>query len=321
MSEEKNIDPRERGEVEVRFGRSAHELSLARQVGSSYFGELQRSELLGTLERLATRTQEPLFSIQREGVLLSVGAVEVHKVLEISNGRASLTASHARHKLKTESPLEPGKTYEMVIDPATNEVRWARQTDKAARELGGPVVHSTEPIKKLRAVPRKKASEFFDIVRRQPHIPFQYPANGCWARAHEMCRIIERHLDADPTDVVAKVWHYAGAGTELSARSNNTPECKVEWSYHVAPVVQQDDELWVIDPSMFDEPVPLDRWRQAQNPDNSTLAYSTWSVYFRNSKGVESAEAPYEAESDMQEMRAKLYGQIYARGPLPYKCP
>jgi hypothetical protein len=283
----------------------------------NYFGDLHKRELLTTISSVADRKRTRTFFAEQSGMLRAVGTLEVHKVLEIQDGRAILTGSQGRHRILSDQPLVKGASFEVAIDPGTNDILWAQATDVVARELGGAEVKMSSPVDKLRSISQVQAREFFDVVRRQPHIPFQYPVSGCWARAHEVCRIIERHLDKEPSDVVAKAWNYG----DLKASSNNTPACSVEWYYHVTPIVRVDGALTALDPSLFDTPVPLEHWRQVQNDPNATLAFTNWLVYFRGKSGSENAEAPYEAETDMQEMRARLFGQIYASGPIPYKCP
>lgn len=97
-------------------------------------------------------------------------------------------------------------------------------------------------------------------------IPFQYVADGCYARAHKARQIIEDFYGYTSY----KVFNYAcnGAGT-LSVKAtlwgNN---CCVKWWYHVASyVIVQDGAsqvAYVIDPSMFTGPVTIATWVAAQ---------------------------------------------------------
>src|ERR1700682_3926741 len=79
-----------------------------------------------------------------------------------------------------------------------------------------------------------------------PCIPFLYPDDGCWARAHEMCRLMIAD-GAQPE----KVWIYGN----LRVNSQNKPNCLVDWGWHVAPTLQVNTgggiQTWVIDPSLF----------------------------------------------------------------------
>ena len=65
-----------------------------------------------------------------------------------------------------------------------------------------------------------------------PCIPFMYPDNGCWARAHEMCRLMLA-LGRAPR----KVWIKEGPQGPLRVDTKNNPNCHVQWWYHVAPTL------------------------------------------------------------------------------------
>jgi len=97
-------------------------------------------------------------------------------------------------------------------------------------------------------------------------VPFQFVADGCYARAHKMRQIIESFYGYTSY----KVFNYAcnGAGT-LSVKAtlwgNN---CCVKWWYHVASyvIVQVGTAQYgyLIDPSMFTGPVSIPTWIAAQ---------------------------------------------------------
>jgi hypothetical protein len=97
-------------------------------------------------------------------------------------------------------------------------------------------------------------------------VPFQFVADGCYARAHKMRQVIESWYGYTSY----KVFNYAcnGAGT-LSVKatlwSNN---CCVRWWYHVASyvIVQvgANQYGYLIDPAMFTGPVGIPTWVAAQ---------------------------------------------------------
>jgi hypothetical protein len=105
-------------------------------------------------------------------------------------------------------------------------------------------------------------------------IPFQFVADGCYARAHKMRQVIENHFGYKSY----KVFNYAcnGAGT-LSVKAtlwgNN---CCVKWWYHVASyvIVQVGTAQYgyLIDPAMFTGPVSIPTWVAAQK--NAGCGYS-----------------------------------------------
>ena len=108
-----------------------------------------------------------------------------------------------------------------------------------------------------------------------PCIPFLYPDNGCWARAHEMCRLMIAD-GAQPE----KVWIRG----QLRVNSSNKPNCLVQWAWHVAPTLQVNingsPQTYVIDPSLCNEPVPLAAWKGIQGDPNASLTPSGADQYW-----------------------------------------
>ncbi len=97
-------------------------------------------------------------------------------------------------------------------------------------------------------------------------IPFQYVVDGCYARAHKMRQIMENTFGYS----CEKVFSYEGPTGYLAVDAG---DCCVFWWYHVAPLVSVKVEVgpkhylikkYVMDPSMFDEPVTIETWTSAQ---------------------------------------------------------
>ena len=112
-----------------------------------------------------------------------------------------------------------------------------------------------------------------------PCIPFLYPDDGCWARAHEMCRLM---VEAGVKP--AKVWI---DGWPLTVATKNNPNCSVTWGWHVAPTLCVRTYLcskttYVIDPSLFTGPVTLATWKAVQNNPGAVLTHTAWTNYWRN---------------------------------------
>ncbi len=99
-------------------------------------------------------------------------------------------------------------------------------------------------------------------------ISFQYCEDGCYARAHKMCWI----LNNDYHYATHKIFSFANAGhDELCVKGEKWGGCCVNWWYHVAPLVNiktpSGTKAYVFDPAMFDQPVLLATWLHAQqNP-------------------------------------------------------
>jgi hypothetical protein len=131
-----------------------------------------------------------------------------------------------------------------------------------------------------------KAKEMFDFCAQlschlpgpyavTPCIPFQYVIDGCYARAHQMRRIITTRYRY----CCEKVFSFATDNDDrLAVQANKWGGCCVDWWYHVAPLVRVRLKFrlpglprnfsvvlaMVIDPGMFDKPVLLSSWLTAQ---------------------------------------------------------
>ena len=154
-----------------------------------------------------------------------------------------------------------------------------------------------------------------------PCIPFMYPDNGCWARAHEMCRLMLA-LGRAPR----KVWIKEGPQGPLRVNTKNNPNCHVQWWYHVAPTLcVRTGSIWwwpfitermVIDPSMFTMPVPLGTWQTACTDPTSTLEH-TGSEQYGPYGGTDASYTSTNA--DLASYRTALLNRsLGASGPPPY---
>lgn len=131
----------------------------------------------------------------------------------------------------------------------------------------------------LSSVSDEYAKVLFEILKGHKEIPFLYPQDGCYARAHAMALILEK------LGVITGKIYIEG---KLQIESNRSPNGIVDWVYHVAPIVmvrEGDKEvLKVFDPSMFDHPVTVDEWENAQTSrpgthkdrDFKTNRYAYW---------------------------------------------
>ncbi len=102
-------------------------------------------------------------------------------------------------------------------------------------------------------------------------ISFQYCEDGCYARAHKMCYLLNNKYHY----ATQKVFSFALGSDRLSVHAEKWGGCCVTWWYHVAPLVTintpKGPKAYVFDPAMFDTPVPLASWLHAQtSPTCST---------------------------------------------------
>jgi Glutaminase len=99
-------------------------------------------------------------------------------------------------------------------------------------------------------------------------IPFQYVVDGCYARAHKMRQMIMAQYGY----CCEKVFSYGEYPSTLAVKADKWGGCCIKWWYHVAPLLRVNIKLgartlqlaYVIDPGMFNAPVTLSTWLNAQ---------------------------------------------------------
>ena len=153
-----------------------------------------------------------------------------------------------------------------------------------------------------------------------PCIPFLYPDNGCWARAHEMCRLMIA-MGLAPR----KVWIDASSGYWLHVATKNNPNCYVEWNWHVAPTLYVrgpgffQTQRMVMDPSLFTTPVPEAAWKGVQGDPNATLTH-TGADQFSHGGGTDPTYSA--SNATLAQYRLILQNRSLQSGPPPYaNCP
>jgi hypothetical protein len=152
-----------------------------------------------------------------------------------------------------------------------------------------------------------------------PCIPFLYPDDGCWARAHEMCRLMI-NMGLSPR----KVWIDHSLGVWLHVNTKNNPQCYVEWGWHVAPTLcvrgsKLSTQRMVIDPSLFTTPVSEATWKGVQGDPNATLT-GTGADRFWHGGGTDPTYSS--SNSILAQYRLALQNRANQMGPPPYaNCP
>jgi hypothetical protein len=150
-----------------------------------------------------------------------------------------------------------------------------------------------------------------------PCIPFLYPDDGCYARAHEMIRLMRlQGIEGE------KIWIYASSDSSLEPATSNHPDCKVNWWYHVAPTLQVNTtsgiEKRVIDPSLMTGPATANDWRTRQNDPAATFQFTDAQPFFPNG----TTDDTYALTNQyLAEKRLYLQERVNDFGPLPYTCP
>jgi hypothetical protein len=138
------------------------------------------------------------------------------------------------------------------------------------------------------ALTAQQAQERFDKFKCREDIPWNYPNDCCYNRAHVMAK----ELKAEGVDV-GKVWNYApspSVGNPLRVTTPNDPMGYVEWRYHVAPTVPVVDAQgkicrMVLDPSITDGPITPEQWKALQGQPLSKLVATNAAPYYRQASG------------------------------------
>ena len=170
-----------------------------------------------------------------------------------------------------------------------------------------------------------KAQQAFDAMNATscdpltvppPCVPFLYPDDGCWARAHEMCRLMI-NMGLSP----AKVWIQGN----LHPATRNHPSCSVGWNWHVAPTLCVCRrwffrQAMVIDPSLFTTPVTKAQWKAIQNDPNATLTDSDGSIFYLWGNVTDPSYT--QTNQVLATYRLRLQLRSIQVGPPPYaNCP
>jgi hypothetical protein len=115
-------------------------------------------------------------------------------------------------------------------------------------------------------------------------VPFNYPEDGCWARAHAMCQTLLN----DEGVTAAKVWIKG----RLEVETDNHENCRVRWGWHVAVFVRPEayassDDFLVFDPAVSPTTyLSLADWRALLGGGTLTLKLTSAAAYLDVVNGV-----------------------------------
>lgn len=205
--------------------------------------------------------------------------------------------------------LEPGEwSFAREFPPALPQAgavpsaTSAKNTPAAPRAVGAV----SAPTPKLPPPPpgvatKDQGDKLFKDLAARKDIPFDYPVDCCYTRAHVMAK------DAEKTGLkVEKLWYFdkdwgtskvgaslhpkTATGSPVAFPDRTGVEREVQWVYHVAPLikVQQADgsiEKRVFDPSISDHPLSTAEWKALQGaPSGAYEEISDADAYFSNAK-------------------------------------
>ncbi len=176
-----------------------------------------------------------------------------------------------------------------------------------------------------RCISPRRAQQVFDAMGATtcppltvpaPCIPFMYPDDGCWGRAHEMARLMIA-MGLRPK----KVWIQGS----LAAPTRNNPNCVVHWGWHVAPTICVRNGWFrasemVIDPSLFTAPVTKSGWKGVQGDPGATLTDSGADIFYLWGNATDPTYT--QTNQVLATYRLQLQNRSVQIGPPPYaNCP
>jgi hypothetical protein len=150
-------------------------------------------------------------------------------------------------------------------------------------------------------------------------ITFNFPDNGCQARAHKMSYLMINDHGAEPE----KIW-YSGA---LEVPTPNHYSCEVSWNWHVAPVLSVNiggvTQRRVIDPSLSPGPEDIATWQARQGTTTGTVQYTPWTSYLwppEFSTEFQTDDDLSRTDAALVAYREQLQDRCNDYGPPPYDC-
>jgi hypothetical protein len=171
------------------------------------------------------------------------------------------------------------------------------QIQGAFNELSAPP--SPEPVS------LRDAIAIFDFLADRNDIAFGYDSDGCYARAHIMCRMMSSWGLAPK-----KAWAFESDKGTLYVDKHDGK--KTRWCYHVAavlPVRMPDGNVQdlVFDPGLFDGPVSLKDWGGLMHADPARLEITPCGV---PPKGWAGDYEPKYGEATTSETDARAYHRM-----------
>lgn len=136
-----------------------------------------------------------------------------------------------------------------------------------------------ENFEKIRDIRYFNDPEYSDFQRR---ISWLYPDDGCWTRATAVIRDLFGPFNNinNNSPRPSKVFAFGN----LCANTSNSPDGKVQWWYHTAPIVRdaETNQTYVLDPSINPyTPITMEKWAEeiASNSKACAGSASTLEIF------------------------------------------
>ncbi|OQA17202.1 MAG: hypothetical protein BWY64_02207 [bacterium ADurb.Bin363] len=148
--------------------------------------------------------------------------------------------------------------------PANTDINQTQFMNDLISKLGSKSrMQNIQDVSKLQGrIPTlAELNDEFKKLASDPAVPFEYIIDGCYARAHYMCKeMMKDNINcAKMFTMIENLW----GGGRLTAQNKFM---NAEWWYHVAPLVFAEDpatkkiEGYIIDPGMADHPLRAEEW-------------------------------------------------------------
>jgi hypothetical protein len=132
-----------------------------------------------------------------------------------------------------------------------------------------PTYFHNADITKLKVYDLPVIQQAFNSISNSFEIEFNFPQGGCQQRAQIMSMILDKKFNIEH----CKLWLFAPAAMDMNEtftlyiedKNGLSPSGKIEWNYHVVPVVQVQGanaiDTLVIDTSINrNEPMQMENW-------------------------------------------------------------
>ncbi|WP_374075611.1 protein-glutamine glutaminase family protein [Bdellovibrio bacteriovorus] len=165
-------------------------------------------------------------------------------------------------------------------------------------------------------------AKVFTQIKANPVFRYDYVRDGCFARSH-----LVSHALKEKGYSVGKIWIH---GFSLWPREQKKPKDFFAWRYHVAPFVKNKNQIWVLDPGLFEEPVSASRWvHEVLGPNknivvtasfseedlslsqNVAVTLTPWTTY------TYSSSSPSASETDVSQQLEEARSILEELGTLP----
>lgn len=222
--------------------------------------EAEERKVLIVADKILDRTQLPLLKVYKQKLIEY--DKKYQELLDLcSKGLKKISQDHLLAKTtaeKEEDQKNKSKISEILKDHTKKEVTKRGLLKLFSRKILSKTKNG------ISIVDREEIDFIFSYLQNKEHIPFKYPDDGCYARAHEMVSILEKEMGLK----VGKVFLKGGENYPLKVKTANHPSGCVNWTYHVAPYLylreKGEKRPMVLDPSLFTKPEPVMSWAKYQ---------------------------------------------------------